>query len=61
MGKRKADHVWANLKESRMECDHCKRTYPLVLPASLGMVAAICKQWDKDHRNCQPVKEVAHG
>jgi hypothetical protein len=25
------------------------------------MVAAICKQWDKEHRNCQPVKEVAHG
>ncbi len=58
MSRRKsADHVVFDNRGNAAEpvglCLHCGETYPIHLPCSLGMFAAICKEFVSEHRHCK--------
>jgi hypothetical protein len=40
-----------------MACRHCGDRYVAAVPASVGMVAAVCRQYVKEHRLCKPPRE----
>jgi hypothetical protein len=42
------------LEQLPMQCLNCGEKYVLVLPASVSIVAAVGKQFTKQHRRCKP-------
>lgn len=68
MTQAKLDHViWDNMtprgaltlavdEQFVMRCKYCGDRYVAALPASMSMVAAICRQYSKEHRRCRPRK-----
>lgn len=61
-----ADHVvWDNLaprgelvlppeQQFVLRCTHCGERFVLPLPASVDMMAGVCKLYAKAHRRCKP-------
>jgi hypothetical protein len=49
--KRKAGHCVMGNNE--MLCTHCGRKQPLPMPMDIDMFAAMAKQFEKSHKNCE--------
>lgn len=54
--QRKGDHIRL-LDNFKSVCLHCGQTYTPEMPASLTMITAIMKAFQKDHRGCTIRKE----
>jgi hypothetical protein len=42
----------------RLICAHCGAHYDPALPCGLDMFSVICKQFEKDHTDCEPREGV---
>lgn len=42
----------------RLFCLHCGQHYDPALPISMVMFSAVCKEFDKEHRNHKPGERV---
>ena len=51
------DHVVWNLKESKLECLHCKQWYLVSMPIPISLLSAISNEWIKSHKNCKKADE----
>lgn len=57
MSATKADHVIFKFDSNQLLCTHCGETYPVTMPVSVNMFAAMGKAFGKSHRGCKPRKE----
>ncbi len=51
MSNRRADHV--GFRNGYLFCYHCGRSYHIQMPQPINMYGALCKQFQKDHKDCE--------
>jgi hypothetical protein len=52
-----ADHCSYNMKDKRLECQHCSSQEPIVMPQALQSFAKNCGDFADKHRQCKK-KEI---